>query len=52
VLRKELESISIRLDAEIRRRMEEGKKRQVGRVEDVSQMELKNAYKKCQIYKK
>lgn len=47
-----MENISLRLDAEIKKRLEEQKKKPSTKVEDISQMELQNAYKKCQIYKK
>jgi hypothetical protein len=47
-----LENISSRLDGEIKKRLEEQKKKPTSKVEDISQMELQNAYKKCQIYKK
>ena len=52
VLRKELEKISARLDGEIRKRLDDNKRKNVTKGEDVSQMELQNAYKKCQIYRK
>lgn len=52
LLRKQLENISLRLDGEIKKRLEEQKKKPSTKPEDVSQMELQNAYKKCQIYKK
>jgi hypothetical protein len=53
VLKKELQSISLKLDEEIKKRVESNKKRPWSKdAEDVSYLELQNAYKKCEIYKK